>query len=96
MSEGTGKSVPELCDYGDTPEMFVDELVCIHEAGAITTLVFARLWKAANGRQFTTERRVMGRLLLPTHMVKRIGHLLVAGPAAVAEAVPMPEEAPLH
>jgi hypothetical protein len=90
------KDVPQLCDYGDTPEIVVDELVCIHEAGVITTLVFARQWKSANGRQFTTERRVMARLLVPTHMVKRIGHLLVAGPAAVAEAAPMPEEALLH
>ena len=96
MSDGDAARVPELCDYGDAPELFVDELVMIHEAGPITTLVFARQWKSANGRTFITERRVMGRLLLPTHMVKRIGHLLVAGSAAVAEAVPLPEETALH
>jgi hypothetical protein len=89
-------SVPELCDYGDAPELVVDELVCIHEAGGITTLIFARQWKCANGRQFRTERRVMTRLLVPTHMVKRIGHLMVAGPAAVADTMPMSEGAQFH
>jgi hypothetical protein len=60
----------------------------------MTTLIFGRRWKSAHGRQRETERRVMARPLVPTHMVKRIGHLLVAGMGE--EILPMPNEAHLH
>jgi hypothetical protein len=40
------------------------------------------------------ERRVVARLIVPTHLVKPIGHLLVTGKCG--EAPTMPEEAWLH
>jgi hypothetical protein len=94
MSDSDDTRVPEVVDYGDTLEMFVDELVRIDETGVMTTLIFARRWKSANGRHRETERRVMARLLVPTHMMKRIGHLWVAGTGE--DILPMPNEAPLH
>ena len=35
------------------------------------------------------ERRVVARLIVPTHLVKQIGHLLVTGKCG--DAVPMPD-----
>jgi hypothetical protein len=40
------------------------------------------------------ERRVVTRLIVPTHIVKLMGRLLVAGKCG--DAVPMPEQARLH
>jgi hypothetical protein len=85
------KCSAELVDYGDTHLDFVDELVRIDDEGVVSHLIFARRQRCGG----TMERRVAARLIVPTHLVKQIGHLLVTGKCG--DVVPMwPEETLLH
>jgi hypothetical protein len=71
-----------------------DELVRIEEDGVITSLIFARRWRSGSSAFPTLERRVTARLIVPTHLVKQIGQLLIRGKRETF--VPVPEDARLH
>jgi predicted N-acetyltransferase YhbS len=90
MSDSNDKRIAELVDYGDAHPDFVDELVRIEDEGVVSHLIFARRQRCGG----TMERRVVARLIVPTHLVKQIGHLLVTGKCG--EAPPISEEARLH
>jgi hypothetical protein len=47
-----------------------------------------------SGRSGTMKRLVVARLIVPTHMVKQIGHLLVTGKCGETPAIS--EDARLH
>jgi hypothetical protein len=88
-----GKHIPEIQDYGDSHEEIVDELARIDEDGVVSHLIFTRRQRGAHSNS-TLERRVMTRLIVPTHMVRQMGRLLLADKRG--DHVPMPEEARLH
>jgi hypothetical protein len=94
MSDDNGKRIPDLWDYGDATEEFVDELARIDDDGVVSHLIFTRRQRSATPYSSVTERRVIPRLIVPTHMVKLIGRLLLADDRG--EHMPMPEEARLH
>jgi hypothetical protein len=88
------KRVPEVVDYGDVGEDFVDELYRVDEDGVVSHLIFTRRQRSGSSHFPQMQRRVVARLIVPTHMVKLIGKLLVSG--KLGDHVPMPEEARLH
>jgi hypothetical protein len=60
----------------------------------ITSLIFARRWRPGSSAFLTLEPRVTARLVVLTHLVKQIGHLLVTGKCG--DAMPVSEDARLH
>jgi hypothetical protein len=93
MNDSDRKRIPDILDYGDAHEDFVDELARIDEDGVVSHLIFTRRTRAAHSNS-TLERKVIARLIVPTHMVKLMGRLLVDGKCG--DAVPMPEQARLY
>jgi hypothetical protein len=89
-----GKRVPDILDCGDAFEDFVDEITRIDEDGVISHIIFTRRQRNASSYSKAMERRVVARLIVPTHMVKLMGRLLLADNRN--DHVPMPEEARLH
>jgi hypothetical protein len=89
-----GNRIPDILDYGDAHEDFVDELCRIDEDGVVSHLIFTRRQRSANSFTNRMERRVIARLIVPTHMVKLMGRPLLAENRN--DHVPMPEEARLH
>jgi hypothetical protein len=62
--------------------------------GVVSHIIFTRRQRSANSFSNAMERRVVARLIVPTHMVKLMGPLLLADNRN--EHSPMPVEARLH
>jgi hypothetical protein len=94
MSDSNEKRAPELVDYGDGTEEYVDELARIDHDGAISHLIFARRSRPGSSVHNALQRRVVVRLIIPTVVLMRMGRSLMAGARPAEEQ--MPEEARLH
>ena len=67
----SSKRIPDILDYGDATEEFVDELARIDDDGVVRHLIFTRRQRSATPYSSVMERRVITRLIVPTHMVGR-------------------------
>jgi hypothetical protein len=94
MNDSDGKRIPDILDYGDAFEDFVDEITRIDEDGVVSHIIFTRRQRSANSFSNAMERRVVARLIVPTLMVKLMGRLLLADNRN--DHMPMPVEARLH
>jgi hypothetical protein len=56
MSDSDDNHVPEVTDYGDAHEDFVDELARIDEDGVVSHLIFTRRRRHCNPECNTLER----------------------------------------
>jgi hypothetical protein len=74
VRSGKKASVP-FVDYGDIPEVFVDDLTTVEEFGSVTHAVFSALRRTGD----ELERRASVRLIIPTELRAQIARRLIAG-----------------